>query len=815
MLLAAGARADDNAQAFHRDLSGRQWVVVSDPAGSYRLRRFDSGGALLGEVSLSSAASDSGFKIASGPGGDAWVAGGTSDGGPVGLGVWRVSADGQTLISSAAVYGSFDIYPGGVAVDASSRAWIAAVETLDAGLSGARFALWRFEADGALSSGFPVFHQRESGVFDGGLSIALDGDGDVWSAGVSSRPAAAAFDLALWRFSPSGVLREGFPVYRGDTFKTLDDLDASLVIAPGGKAWVASSQLFPGCTDQQQALFRFGASGVVELQRYWHNTAETASNSRSIALASDGGPWVLGQSAGSAAVWSYDSFGDLLPGYPRTDSNLFSESLALDAGDAPWVVYGSTPGAFVGAQSVAGAPGLPACAQPPSGTLSGSVIVDGGAPAGSTVAIIASSDGFDQNTFLEIFVSTGGASVPFSISVPTPGDYALGAFLGDDPELIDPSTPIAFYQGFAPVSLAPGGSASGIDFTIAPDLEDPLVAVSFPVSGSTIAALSVIEGTASDANGIDGIDLAVQDLETGLWWDPNLPGWTASGEAIYEYASAESEGTPAAIAWSVTIAGADFGSFAHLDEQLTRGRRYRVLALTGDFVGRESIPAEITFTWNGGQPPPADLSGEALGVSSIAWSWSAVPGATSYFLATSSFTAPFASVSTTSYIDEGLAPSQNRRLCVAAAGDEAVEPYACAFADADPAAPGAPSASGVGTDRVTWSWPSGGNTGDAGYELTISADGFVSDVSTPVAVGAAFKGTSFEVTGLNSDVEYTARVRAYNAGLKLSDYSLAGSTRTEPAGPPAEFFSHGFHRDLTGRQWVVVSGETGAFSLRR
>lgn len=35
MLLAGAARADDNAQTFHRDLVGRQWVVVSDQAGSF------------------------------------------------------------------------------------------------------------------------------------------------------------------------------------------------------------------------------------------------------------------------------------------------------------------------------------------------------------------------------------------------------------------------------------------------------------------------------------------------------------------------------------------------------------------------------------------------------------------------------------------------------------------------------------------------------------------------------------------------------------------------------------------------------------
>ncbi|MDP3544115.1 MAG: fibronectin type III domain-containing protein, partial [Elusimicrobiota bacterium] len=812
MFLAGSARADDNAKAFHRDLAGRQWVVVSDQNDSFRLRRLDSGGALLGEVSLSSAAPDTGFKIASGPDGDAWVAGGTSDGGPVGLGVWRVSADGQTLISSAAIYGGFDIYMGGVAVDASSRAWIAGVEVLDSTFS-ARFALWRFEEDGSLSSGFPVAHRREAGVFDGGLSIALDDAGDVWSAGVSSNPAAAAYDLALWRFSPSGVLREGFPVYRGSAFATLDDLDAALAITPGGKAWVASSQLFSGCADKQQALFRFDASGNVELQRYWHNSAQTASNSRSIALASDGGLWVLGQSADAAAVWSYDRFGELLAGYPRTDANLFSESLALDAGDVAWVVYGSTPAAFVGAQSVAGAAGVPACAQSPAGTLSGSVIVDGGAPEGAKVSIIASSDGFDEATVLETVVSTGGASVPFSLAVPTPGDYAIGAFLGDDPELIDFSTPIGFYRGFAPVSLAPGGLASGIDFTIALDTVDPLVSVTFPVSGSTIAALPVIEGVASDANGVGEVDLAVLDLDANLWWDTSAGAWTVSASPLYGSAYTDFAGPPDSVEWSVATSSAQT-NFGRLDERLVQGRRYRVLALAFDNVGNTS-EAETSFTWDGGQPPPADLSGQALGVSSIAWSWSAVPGATAYFLATSTFTAPFASVSTTSYIDEGLAPAQNRRLCVAAAGDEAVEPYACAFADADPATPGEPIASTVGTDRITWSWPSGGNTGDAGYELTISADGFVSDVSTPVAVGAAFKGTSFEVTGLNPDVEYTARVRAYNAGLKLSVYSLAGSTRTEPAGPPAEFFSHGFHRDLTGRQWVVVSGETGAFSLRR
>jgi len=303
----------------------------------------------------------------------------------------------------------------------------------------------------------------------------------------------------------------------------------------------------------------------------------------------------------------------------------------------------------------------------------------------------------------------------------------------------------------------------------------PSAALTFPVAGSTIAALPVIEGVSADANGVNGdIELAVEDTNANLWWDASMSAWTASTAAVYRNANADSLGTGGAIEWSVRISNADNGNFGRLDERLIRSRLYRVLARDRDFVGRDSSPAETWFTWNGGQPPPADLNGQALGVSSVAWSWSAVQGATAYFLATSSFTAPFASVTATSFIDTALAPAVRRRLCVAAANDLAVDAYSCALADTDPAVPGAVAATVVNTNSVTWAWTDGGNAADAGFELTLSTDGFTANVSTPVPVGAAFRGTSYQVTGLTPDTVYTARVRVYNASLKLSGYSITG-----------------------------------------
>lgn len=734
-------------------------------------------------MSLSSAVENSDFKIASGPEGDAWVSGAASDGGPAGVGVWHVSADGQTLISSAAVYGAFDIYAGGVAVDASSRAWVSAAKVLSEAPLTAEFALWRFESDGSLSAGFPVTQRRENGVLDGGLSIAVDAAGDVWSAGVSSNPAAAAYDLALWRFDPDGGLRQGFPVYRASAFASLDEIDSGIVIAAGEKVWVASSQLFPGCADKQLALFRFDANGAVELQRYWHNAAENESSGETIALASDGSPWMLGRSSNTTAVWSFDRFGALEPGYPRTDAGLGSGGIALDAGDGPWVVYGSTPGAFVGAQSVAGAEGLPSCAQLSSGTIDGSVIVEGGSPEGSSVTIVASPDGFQMQMFAATFVSTGGASVPFTIELETAGDYAIGAFVGDNPDVIDVSTPIGFYRGFTPVSLAPGGSASGVDFTIALDTVAPVVAVAYPVAGSTVSALPVVEGSGYDANGVGDVELAVQDTDADLWYDPNASGWFTSASPLYRSVNAEVIGPSNSVEWSVAISSVDNGNFGRLDERLVQGHHYRVLAVSGDFVGRVSEPGETTFTWNGptgnvGPQQPSALNGQALGTSSIAWSWNASQGATAYFLASSSDTAPFASVTTTSYISEGLVPAETRMLCVAGVNLLIAGEYSCSTAESLPAVPGAVAAAEVFETSVTWSWTSGGNGPDASYELSLSTDGFAAHVSTPLPVGFYHRATSYTAEGLAPGTVYTARVRAYNLGLTLSDFSPSGSTRT-------------------------------------
>jgi RHS repeat-associated protein len=805
--LAAAAAAElVISAAFHRDAAGRQWVVSFTQEGEGYLRRFDSGGALLAQLPLPGATDEARSSISSDSSGHVWVAGAVmSQDERAGLGLWHVSEDGTTLLSSATVFGSFNVYAGGVAVDGSDRVWVSvASQTADA--ESFEFALLRFSHDGSLDAGFPKTQQRPGGVLDGGLSIAVDSGGDVWSAGVSSNPATGAYDLALWKFDPAGALKPGFPVYRGSAYATLNELGSGIVVAASDKVWVAASQVFPGCTDNHAALFRFDRDARLELQRFWHNQAETSSSGQMLALTPDGDPWMVGLSGpdggSTSLLWSYDRHGRLEHDYPKTFPGLDFTGLAVDNGGAAWVVDVSTPVPFPGGTTVPGAEGLPSCAQPSGGTITGHITFASSFPPGSTITVVASNDGFQESLFGFPHVSTGGLSFAYSAAVDTPGDFQIGAFLGEVPDDVDVSTPLGFYDSFRFVALGPGDSASGIDFSIALDTVAPTSAITFPVSGSTLTVLNFIEGTAADnvaAN--NDVRMAVEDLTAQRSWQPfSQPPWT-EGEAQFQEADNEHLGTPAAFEW-VLISSGDTGPFGRLAEYLAHGHQYRVSVKAGDFVGHVQEPASVlTFVWDGptgdlAPPSPGGLQGQSLGVSSISWSWSLVGGATSYQLSRSSEGPVFASVASPPYADEGHGIAENVTLCVAAVNVFTSGPYSCQLSATDAAVPGsAPQAVSVGTANIAWSWAPGLNPGSVFYELTLSTDGFASHVATPIPVGFYHPHASANVDGLLPGTEYSARVRAYSNNLRPSDYSAVGATRTVTAGPAAPLLAAAFDRE--------------------
>lgn len=554
-IAATGASAQDGGErAFHRDPQGRQWVVASDGFGGAALLRYDSAGVLLSSIALSGSGGDGDYGLASDPAGDAWVAGAVSTGAQTGLGVWHASADGSVLLSSTAYFGERELFAPAIAVDASSRVWVAGAEQTSDGET-FRHILWRFESDASLAAGFPVFHQRAGGSLDGGLSIAVDSSGDIWTAGVSSDPATGAFDLALWKHDSSGTLRAGFPVYRASAYANLEGLGSDIVIAAGEKAWVSASHLFAGCSETAAALYRFDMGGTLELQRFWSDAAQSRSSLERLTLDSGGAAWAVGRSSEATAVWLYDGFGRLENGYPQAVAGLSAAGIAVDGGDIPWVLVNSVPTAFVGGIPLSGSEGPPACAVLATGTISGQVTVAGGLPAGALLTVAASADAFGEDLRPLVVESTGGASVPYSIPVPTPGDYSVGAFVGDDAEGIQASTPIGFYRGMAQISLAADASFSGADFEIAPDTTPPTLAITYPVDGSTIGVLSLLEGTARDDKRLEGLSLAVEDLTAGRWLSQGFPVWSASTAPIYHGTGDDPFlGLPVDTAWEVALA---------------------------------------------------------------------------------------------------------------------------------------------------------------------------------------------------------------------------------------------------------------------
>jgi hypothetical protein len=115
----------------------------------------------------------------------------------------------------------------------------------------------------------------------------------------------------------------------------------------------------------------------------------------------------------------------------------------------------------------------------------------------------------------------------------------------------------------------------------------PSVEISYPVTGSTYGSdwAGAITGTAgNDANPIVGVNVAILDTTTNLWWD---------GSSFDQASQTFVPVTSGTASWSFTLQAS----------ALTAGDDYSVTAEATDSIGTVGTSSAVTFTYANGPPP--------------------------------------------------------------------------------------------------------------------------------------------------------------------------------------------------------------------
>jgi hypothetical protein len=100
-------------------------------------------------------------------------------------------------------------------------------------------------------------------------------------------------------------------------------------------------------------------------------------------------------------------------------------------------------------------------------------------------------------------------------------------------------------------------------------------------------------GTATDNQSVGNVELSIQDLNTGAWWNPANSSWqaTSSRSAIAAWTSTNAPAT--SVTWRYTFLGVNAGGV------------YLMQVKTRDFNGNLSQITQRTFGMPGTSPPPA------------------------------------------------------------------------------------------------------------------------------------------------------------------------------------------------------------------
>ncbi len=576
------ASGSSNGRGLARGPDGSFWVAADD-GGPVRVERYNSGGAFLSSTTLTGSSAHETFNFAFDSSGDVWADGAASSG----FGLWKLDPTGVTVYGSTLVVPSANcqLSVGKLAVDASGNAWVPAVEIKN---SGASFKLYEFGPTGALAPGFPVKYQRGGGL-DGGLSTVVDGSGYVWTAGASSNPATGKIDFALWKDDSSGNLQSGFPVFWPDTYQNTNGLSAVMVLA-SNRLWISTQKNFDACANSEFALLQYDLNGVQVSSSLWHDSADSGSAGGALATDGAGDLWAAGQLASAPLLWKYGSNGALASGYPKNFSgglNFSTKGIAADAANSPWVLENDVPALFNPGTTTAGASGPASCALAGTAQVSGVITNAAGFTAGGTLTLAVSTNpilsGSNQQPTFYTFTTSSGTTYSYTLTLAAPATYyivAIGAAVSNN---LAPGTPIADYNGLAPLLAVAGASVSNVNVTLSPDSAPSLSAISSIPNGSTITVLTSIAGTATDNVGVGQLALAAHDLTFDVWWNANAQQWFSTGTPYFQQVNPALTGNSAAVSWRENVApnspGDNFGAFSGY---LAKGHRYQLFSQASD-----------------------------------------------------------------------------------------------------------------------------------------------------------------------------------------------------------------------------------------
>ncbi|TFG87471.1 MAG: DUF1565 domain-containing protein, partial [Hyphomicrobiales bacterium] len=125
--------------------------------------------------------------------------------------------------------------------------------------------------------------------------------------------------------------------------------------------------------------------------------------------------------------------------------------------------------------------------------------------------------------------------------------------------------------------------------------------------GAAIPGLQAIAGMAGDNIGVNGLEAAVEDAATGLWWNAQGGQWTQSAAGpLFGDAQANMQGPPSNLNWNLQDNPA--GALANLTSNLITGNTYKIYIRARDFSGNlQNGFASVQFVWGGGQPQPGGV----------------------------------------------------------------------------------------------------------------------------------------------------------------------------------------------------------------
>jgi hypothetical protein len=216
--------------------------------------------------------------------------------------------------------------------------------------------LWKLDPAGVLQGGFPIVRDGDGDGaghhwHDVGADVEVDADDQIWVAGWTSDPVGNQ-QAALWRFDQQGALASGFPWILAAPDVQYSEARA-LALDPGGDVWVGG-RLSSGSYVTDAAFWRLGRDGALRpgSPLLWDGQADHTEEVRGLALDAAGALWASGTSVNPAgnldvALWRVAE-GALAAGYPQLRDDVagghfddLAGTLAIDRGRWLWVAGSS------------------------------------------------------------------------------------------------------------------------------------------------------------------------------------------------------------------------------------------------------------------------------------------------------------------------------------------------------------------------------------------------------------------------------------------------------------------------------------------